>query len=202
MHDKIGFVIEINVTADELVRILLAAPEVSRVCILDSAGVGIPGSNRLIAGVWPVDTYEVCDEDPRQILSVLDVAERNRLPCIFTLGYDLGKRFEPQLNASISSSEPYVFLAIFDTLIVHDYDTARTFVTGPKDKTEAFIGLCDGPKFEPGEFGNTTYGSDHTREDYMAAVDRIKEFIAWGDTYQTNLTQQISSHLSNGMPPE
>ncbi|HXK39405.1 MAG TPA: aminodeoxychorismate synthase component I, partial [Candidatus Paceibacterota bacterium] len=44
--------------------------------------------------------------------------------------------------------------------------------------------------------------SNFSREDYMAAVERIRDYIRRGDTYQTNLTQQLRTRLPEGVTPE
>jgi para-aminobenzoate synthetase component 1 len=41
--------------------------------------------------------------------------------------------------------------------------------------------------------------SNFSREEYIAAIEIIKEYIRDGDTYQTNLTQQFTVSLPNGL---
>ena len=55
-RDKIAPVLELDVTADELVSALLNLAPSETVCLLDSCGVGYLGSHLLIAGVDPVET--------------------------------------------------------------------------------------------------------------------------------------------------
>jgi para-aminobenzoate synthetase component 1 len=44
--------------------------------------------------------------------------------------------------------------------------------------------------------------SNFTREQYLAAVERVKEHIAAGDIYQANLTQQFSVAIDSRLSPE
>jgi para-aminobenzoate synthetase component 1 len=44
--------------------------------------------------------------------------------------------------------------------------------------------------------------SNFTREQYLATVERVKEYIAAGDIYQANLTQQLSVRLAPRLCPE
>ncbi len=44
--------------------------------------------------------------------------------------------------------------------------------------------------------------SNFTRQSYIAAVNKIKEYIRQGDTYQTNLTQQLRALLPENLTPQ
>jgi hypothetical protein len=50
---------EINIGADRLISALLGLSETEQVCILDSCGVGHLGSHLLVAGVSPVESFEI-----------------------------------------------------------------------------------------------------------------------------------------------
>ncbi len=49
---------------------------------------------------------------------------------------------------------------------------------------------------------NSTATSNFTRDEYLLAVERIKEHIAAGDIYQANLTQQLKVTLDARLSPE
>jgi len=186
---------EIDVTANELVRTLLRMSEDEPVCFLDSSGVGHLGSHLLIAGVRPVETIELTTDDVDELLGVLDDNLSGDLAGIFTLSYDFGAKIQGVPTTGYSA-EPDVFLALFQTLIIHDYDSGRTVLVGDE---AGFDGI---PRFDtdlgvvPEQQVRITSGhfrSSFSREDYLAAVDKIQEYIRSGDTYQTNLTQQLTA---------
>ena len=186
---------EIDVTANELVRTLLRMSEDEPVCFLDSSGVGHLGSHLLIAGVRPVETIELTTDDVDELLGILDGNLSGDLAGIFTLSYDFGAKIQ-RVRTTGYSAEPDVFLALFQTLIIHDYDSGRTVLVGDE---AGFDGI---PRFDtdlgvvPEQQVRITSGhfrSSFSREDYLAAVDKIQEYIRSGDTYQTNLTQQLTA---------
>ena len=198
---------EIKVSADKLVRALLGLAAEEHVCILDSCGVGHLGSHLLIAGVRPVEIIEISNEDPDETLRVLDEERESDLAGIFSISYDFGLRLEkinPRRKELSTPSEPDVFLALFDCLIIHDYTTGRSFLAGNSSRFEEIERLL--VEAVPTELDEPVDGSvatsNFTRADYIAAVERIKEYIRSGDTYQANLTQQIRVKLPEGHSPE
>lgn len=56
--------------------------------------------------------------------------------------------------------------------------------------------LREGETEEPFQIG--PFHPETTREDFQAAVCRVKEYIAAGDIYQVNLSQQFSADVSGG----
>ena len=129
------------------------------------------------------------------------------LACIFTLSYDFGLKVQnirPRPKECAASPEPDVYLAAFDCLVIHDYDTARTYLTGSErrfDEIEKLLfnqsGATVNSPTEP-----AVVSSNFTRESYIETVGKIQERIRRGDTYQTNLTQQIRVSLPENLSPE
>jgi len=202
LRGRIGAVREIGISADDLVSALLASGE--PVCILDSCGVGYTGSHLLIAGVRPAESVDVSMEDPEETLRLLDKKLSGDNPSIFTLSYGFGAKIQNiGTRSKRAQAEPDVFIATFDALIVHDYETHRTFV---KDKYGNPSGT---EQLLAGRFKESfrtcpviTAVSNFSRSDYLAAVETIKEYIREGETYQTNLTQQIHARLPSSITPE
>jgi para-aminobenzoate synthetase component 1 len=100
--------------------------------------------------------------------------------------------------------EPDIFLVLFDTLIIHDYNSKKTYLTGNEqkfDKIESLL-LSATPRNFPQLSGTSKITSNFTRQNYLEAVERVQEFIRDGDTYQTNLTQQIRGELPENLTPE
>lgn len=128
-------------------------------------------------------------------------------------------------------TEPDAVLAFYDTLVIHDYvrGTSRLVSrSGPERLEEAHRALCaaaatsarsmpdtkadllphasredeDDFKRLPSTVNGQNVTSNFTRDEYLSAIERIKEHIAAGDIYQANLTQQLSVDLSPDRTPE
>lgn len=192
-------------TADRLASSLLKLAEIKKVTILDSCGVGPIDSNLVIAGIDPVTVHEISNDDPAETLSFLDEKLRNAdLAAIFTISYDFGLKLQ-HIDRSIrkaSSPEPDIYLSLFDCLLIHNYADGQTFLSGNPvkfdqiEKALADSALQDQPSIFASS-QNVSAKSNFTRAEYFEAVDEIKELIRSGETYQTNLTQQLSVELSN-----
>ena len=183
--------LEINLSADDLAGSLLTISEREPVFILDSCGVGHLGSHLLIAGLRPVDSRELRDES----LTAIDLDLDRGLAAIFTLSYELGFRLQPGQSPGRDSEESDAFVSLFDALVIHDYDTGKTFVTGNESRSREIreVLLDEKTRFVPGkvETSPSHAFSNFSKSQYIAAVKQIQELIRRGDTYQTNLTQQI-----------
>lgn len=147
--------------------------------------------------------------------------------CIATFGYDFAWELENCLRRAHGragsedggESEPDATLAFYDTLVVHDYLTSETRIVGvggcervEKMRAELeTLSKSDTARSEIDETENfdETKESAHarafsnfTREEYVAAVRRIREHIFAGDIYQANLTQQFTCALPAVTTPE
>lgn len=178
-----------------------------RVCLLDSCGVGHLGSHLLIAGIDPVETLEISKEDPFETLEDFEDKISKNLAGIFTLSYDLGLKLEkirPRVKAISTFPEPDIYLALFDVLIVHDYDSGRTVLTGNEKRSKAVETELSAAFPLPRMVSEQTepiVSSNFGKDEYLTAVETIKEHIRRGDTYQTNLTQEICAELPPDLTP-
>lgn len=127
--------------------------------------------------------------------------------CIATFAYELAHQLERlRLRSQVESSdEPDAVLAFYDTLVVHDYARGATRIAsvgGERRVGETLATLAEalGAKidFESTQAPARKIVSNFTREEYLAAVSQVQEYIAAGDIYQANLTQQFLCEL----PPE
>ena len=198
---------EIDLTSDDLVAILFALNERERLCLLDSCGVGHLGSHLLIAGIRPSESFEVRDDDPGTTLRLVDQTFGGDRAAIFTISYDFGLKLLGLSSRSDEGDtvEPDIFVALFDALIIHDYDSQRTFLVGHESAYDAIIELLKSDGRGAGS-GNTTapanrVTSNFSRDEYISAVERIRERIRAGDTYQANLTQQLRCTLRESLSP-
>lgn len=197
---------KIELTADELSVKLLRLSESEPVCILDSCGVGHLGSHLMFAGIRPVEVLQISNDAPDETLRVLDEKLSGDLAGVFTISYDFGPKLQRVHRAAgrIGDTEPDVFLALFDAIAVHDYDTKQTRLFGDPTRFEEVYNVL--MAVEPGSAtiaaspgSSQPVESNFTKSEYLAAVERIREYIRRGDTYQANLTQQLRSWLRRGV---
>jgi para-aminobenzoate synthetase component 1 len=143
--------------------------------------------------------------------------------CIASFSYDLARQFQRLRSVAPApnpvSPEPDAVLAFYDTLVIHDYARGRTYLTstGGEEQLASARNALDAARQD--NFFNMAAGdggeirqreaeemqrpeaeasSNFTRDEYMAAVGRIKEHIFAGDIYQANLTQQFTCPLAVG----
>ena len=192
-------------SADTLVEVLLGLAENESVCILDSCGVGNLGSHLLIAGIEPVLIKEVSNPKPEITLNWFnDALGVKNKASIFTISYDFGRKLLG-IDHEESDEEPDIFLAQFDVLLVHDYASGATSLRGDQDKFELIkqkLVTGSGALHSHTAIKPTKVRSNFTREEYLDSIETIKEQIRSGNTYQTNLTQQLSTRLPSETTPE
>src|SRR5687767_14077216 len=139
---------EIRFSADELSAALLNLPPERNLCLLDSCNVSHLGSHFLIAGFDPVEIFETSAVDPEKTLAFLnEKLSRENLAGILTVSYDFGLKLNGitmRAKEFPAFKEPDVFLALFDFLIVHDYSTGKTFLTGNENHFDEAERLLSG----------------------------------------------------------
>jgi para-aminobenzoate synthetase component 1 len=196
---------EIQITADKLVAALLELSEKKQVCFLDSCGVSHLGSHFLIAGIESVETLNISNKNPSETLKLFSKKlSQSDLAHIFTISYDFGlklENIEPRKKEFSAFHEPDIFLVAFDCLIIHDYNTDKTYLSGKEekfDKIQEYL-FSSTHSGNSEEIGKSKITSNFSRENYISTVEKIQEFIRRGDTYQTNLTQQIRAELPENL---
>ena len=124
--------------------------------------------------------------------------------------YDLGRHLErlPSL-AEDDLALPEMYVGFYDWALAHDGDTGCSYLitTGLPDGTERraearatevmarvtstpSAALAGAPPS-----GTVNLRSNFTPDAYMAAVERVKAYLAAGDAYQVNLSQRFSVAL-------
>lgn len=193
---------EIEIGADELVTTLLRPGGASGVCILDSCGVGRKGSNLLIAGIGPIETIVLPASNASANLARFEqLISQENLAAVFTLSYDLGLDLN-KITDRTEASEPGIYVALFDHLLQHDYDRGKTFASGNAGGDSKFKALQTPDTLIEKRETSSLPSSNFTRGEYMEAVETIKELIREGETYQTNLTQQLTVSLPDNVTPQ
>lgn len=197
---NISFVYRLDVNADDLASALLGISDELSVCILDSCGVGHLGSHLMIAGVEPVHRFEFSGER-KDCLERIERELKGDRAVFFTLSYDLGRKLQG-VTGSFDPVEPDIYLAEFDALVVHDYDSRETFLTGNDHRFAYIEQLIRENRFVPRRFPEEPeIKSGFSRGGYIAAIEAIREFIRNGYTYQTNLTQKLSVRFETDISP-
>ena len=129
--------------------------------------------------------------------------------CIATFSYELVHQLEHLRSSSTATkerTEPDAVFAFYDTLVVHDYEKQKTRIGsshGPAridDIEDANRQVRPNTATETTAFPRAV--SNMTRDEYLAAVHRIKDHISAGDIYQANLTQRFSCSHPEEIGPE
>lgn len=192
---RIRCVPELTISADELVGRLLEISRDTRVCILDSCGIGYLDSHLLIAGIEPHELAEFDHRDPSS-LEKLNAAVEGSLPCIFTLSYELGMSLAGISSRQIRSGEPHVFLARFENLVVYNYSSGRAFLLGCETArlAERLLGSSDSVPPDP-DARPRLLSTAFREKEYLATIREVLEEIRSGNTYQVNIVQNFAVEL-------
>jgi len=192
----------IEVKPDELVNALLQRFSNNGLCILDSCGANHTGSQRLYAGLLPCESFAIEAAEPNETLDRFDEILAGGKAAVFTISYDLGRKLEG-IGDDAETIEPGLFVSTFDSLLVHDYREHRTWIAGPGSIAETVVDWLGASAVA--SLGRKPRArlvrSNFSRENYIASVEKIREHIRRGDTYQTNLTQQIAVEVPDGLTP-
>ena len=82
----------------------------------------------------PIETLRISNADLSDTLRLIDEKLKGGLAAVFTISYDFGSKLAGigrySSTAATTADEPEVFMALFENLIVHDYSSGETFVTG------------------------------------------------------------------------
>jgi para-aminobenzoate synthetase component 1 len=125
------------------------------------------------------------------------------LPCgaVGAFGYDLGQHLERLPHRAEDDLDfPDLVLGFYDTVTctdVADGSSVRVEL-GTRLNRRAIDPATYGEVFGSGA-STARPGGNFTRDQYLAAVARIREYIAAGDVYQVNLSQRF--HARSSRPP-
>ncbi len=199
---------KIEISADILVKKLLNLSKNFQISILDSCEVKYSDSRYLIAGIEPTETFYLTDENPQKTLDFIDkkLSDKNYF-YIFTISYDFGLKLE-KINLRQKDfqtfSESDIFLAVYDVLVVHEYDSGETFLIGNKTKFDDIFAKLEktDESSEISQNEKSIISSNFTKTEYLKTIEKIQEKIRRGDTYQTNMTQQFRAKLPQSLAPE
>jgi para-aminobenzoate synthetase component 1 len=196
---------EIDLSAEDLVKALLSLDSEARLCLLDSSSAVHGNSHQLIAGIYPIDVCRFEGRDADETLNFLEqkLKDHPNAAGIFTIAYDFGLKLEDiktRHHGITGFPEPDIFITFFESLILHDYASGKTYLTGNIDNYEkidaelrsALVNSASKTKLS---FGTSIVHSNFSKTEYLAAIERARQFIHRGDTYQINMTQQLRAEL-------
>ena len=194
----------LDLTADELISAVLGMAADEPVCVLDSSGVPHLGSHLLIAGVGPARTIDLASADVSETLEAFDSLLGSGLAVIFTISYEFGRKIQGFESAHPANEEPDIFASLFDVLIVHDYRNGSTSLVGDEGKFASAAAKLNAAAAYPVTTSSrgSVVRSNVRRDEYLHTVDGVKERIRCGDTYQANITQQLSADLHDDLTAE
>lgn len=118
--------------------------------------------------------------------------------------YEIGARWEIRTKAGPSAEAPDVELGFYDGVLLYSHQKRRWFLVANalhdtaapailERLRAAFDEACDRPPFQPGSGASTTPYPRESREQYVKAVGRIKDYIRAGDVYQVNLSHAFEA---------
>jgi para-aminobenzoate synthetase component 1 len=195
---------DLELTAEELIGRLLAISLSEPVSVLDSCGRADRGGGLLIAGIRPAETTRLsCGPGS---IDQLDDLVRSSPACFFTISYEQGVTIQgvgPGSAAQEGFAEPGVYAASYDALVFHDYSSGKTIVEGlPEAKARLLKALATSAKPMRLLTEGFPARSDTSRSEYLSGIEKVKELIRSGETYQTNLTQKIMGELPETLRPQ
>ena len=185
----------INTSPDIFVPTLLEASRDIGLCLLDSCGNAHPNSHLLVAGLLPVETQQFSSPKAPETSCLIDKFLTGHRVAIFSLSYEFGcKLLGIETTKTECVYEPDLCISLFDALLVHNYSTGVTVLTGNPDRFDEIERLIERrPALDSQLEGSAiSLHSNFTKSKYLEAIETIKEQIRRGNTYQTNLTQQLT----------
>ncbi|MCK4765036.1 MAG: anthranilate synthase component I family protein, partial [Candidatus Aminicenantes bacterium] len=136
--------------------------------------------------------------------------------------YELGRQIEalPATTRDVMGI-PECYIGFYNAVIICDHEKEKTYLSYFDPGCECSIasferlkeeilsirpglyagrGISPGWKATRGGELSSLFKSDLTKQEYMAAVNRIKEYILAGDVYQVNMTRRFETGME-GIPP-
>ena len=144
----------------------------------------------------------------RDLMHKYKTADKHPIPflggAVGYLSYDMCHSLEKLPRTAVDELDiPDCFFGFYDSIVAVDHKNNDVYIIarGLKEKPEAAIDelkqkLCCIPihSLDQQGMGCGEIQSNFTKENYMEAVQRIKDYIRSGDIYQANMTQRFKCH--------
>jgi para-aminobenzoate synthetase component 1 len=146
----------------------------------------------------------------KQIIQTYEVKNETQLPfiggCMGYFAYDFARNIEklPDLAKSIVDI-PDLYFVFYDNIIIFDHHEKKVYITqlkrGPfsNDQTnniENMIQLGQPVRYNDFITEEVEFKSPFTKNSYMEAVERMRQYIKKGDIYIANMTHTFSANTS------
>lgn len=123
------------------------------------------------------------------------------------LSYNLKNIIEKKLsNKAINDIDMYdMYLNFYDWTIIYDNQNKETYIAtyelfeDSKKNINEIINLIENsekPNLEIKDIEKTFLKSNFKKEDYIQAIEKIREYIKDGDVYQVNMTQRFAGETN------
>lgn len=119
------------------------------------------------------------------------------------ISYDAGRLIEKLPNTSKEDFYiPDMRFILYNNIIIFDLLNNKCFITALENREESINEIeekiLDGSKIEEKSFveGNNKFYSNFTKEQYIKAVKKMKDYIVDGDIYIANMTQRFYCHCT------
>jgi para-aminobenzoate synthetase component 1 len=123
--------------------------------------------------------------------------------CIGYISYDLGLELEEIKSVSHEDlSIPHFYFVFYDNLIIFDNHSGKKYISScgklvdpalSITKIEERIAKGTKVQYPKVKEKDTTFYSNFTKEEYIKAIGRVKDYIKNGDIYVMNLTQRFTA---------
>lgn len=148
-------------------------------------------------------------EKLQSVLKEYEIENNTNLPFIAggigCFSYDLVKDMEPRIKLGKEQTIiPSVHFVFYDNLVICDHGTNQVFVSGMgilKDCKESVCEIEERIKaFKPEgkkkySIKDVQFNSPFSKESYMEAVERIRQYIRCGDIYIANMTHTFVTDI-------
>ena len=113
--------------------------------------------------------------------------------------YDLGIVAEGVVLDSRLGGIPGFVFGFYDTVLVCDNLSGKRFIASRRgeaiDELLSTFTICEAPSYLAPPMDSPRIVSNFTEQEYCAAVERVRDYIRAGDTYQVNLSQMFSTNF-------
>ncbi len=139
-------------------------------------------------------------QELRQMFNAYKTSNNKYFPggLIGYFSYDFGLRFENVISKNESLIDlPELFFGVYENALVYDHDSKRWFATGIEDVNQIIKLVYERLNQKPllvDSQESVNLKSNFLYNDYINAVNKVKDYIKNGDIYQANLTHQFYGH--------
>lgn len=154
---------------------------------------------------------EKCIDKFKGVMSSYKSSVKGELPfyggAVGYISYDTGRYFEDiDTLAKEDIKIPDIYFGLYDWAFVVDHKANMTYIVSPEIDIEKEKNILEKRKNQVYEAVKTVYKfeSDEkillkgnmTKEYYLSAIEKVREYIRMGDIYQANFTQRFEGETS------